>query len=178
MNQELIDRLVERTADLAIGASTVRNQGAVGVVRAARRTLRRLDLASYRISGVSRFGDLLDRDTEKIRRALPMGARHWGTARKCLNIFLRDILYNHFLSNHFGFSRFEPLLEVPLDGHVAQGLFNDKGADSLPRWRTIKSLTPELSEKFQSVAASVAKRKQTHPVHLDLIYWRAIQLKA
>jgi hypothetical protein len=177
MNQELIDRLVKRTADLAIGASTVRNQGAVGVVSAARKTLRLIDLASYRSGGVSRFGDLLNRDTERIRRALPTGARHWGTARKCVNIFLRDILYNYLLSDQFGFSKLEPFLEVPLDRHVAKGLFKDKGSNQLPRWRTIKSLTPELSTEFQSAAASVAKRKQTHPVHLDLIYWRANQLK-
>lgn len=175
MNDELLEKLKRRTADLAIGPSTVRNQGAVGVVRAARIALRKIDLSRYQRANQDSFLNLLQRDTRLTQSRLPVGARHWGTARKCLNIFLRDVLYNQFLGDHFHFARLESVLEVPLDRHVADGLLNEIEGCDLPRWRTIKSLTREYSERFQSVAKEVARRRSTHAVHLDLIYWRAVR---
>jgi len=147
MNEEFITQLVRRTADLAVGPSTVRNQGAAGVVKAARKALRGVVLERYKDATSSRFGELLDRDTVLLRRKLPRGARNWGTARKCLNIFLRDVLYNRFLSDHFRFSKFEPYLEIPLDGYVARGLSGEEEGWDLPRWRTIKSLAPEANQQ-------------------------------
>lgn len=173
MNDELVERLIRRTADLAIGPSTVRNQGAAGVVRAARIALRKIDLGRYQRASQGSFPSLLQGDTRLTQSRLPAGARHWGTARKCLNIFLRDILYNQFLSDRFQFARLESVLEVPLDRHVADGLLNEAEGCDLPRWRTITSLARVDSERFQSVAKKVARRCRTHAVHLDLIYWRA-----
>ena len=175
MNEELVKRLIYRTADLAIGPSTVRNQGAAGVVRAARIALRKIDLSRYQRASQSSFPALLQHDTRLTQNRLPAGARHWGTARKCLNIFLRDILYNQFLSDRFQFARFEPVLEVPLDRHVADGLLKEAEGYDLPKWRTIKSLAREDSERFQCVAKKIATRRETHAVHLDLIYWRAVR---
>src|SRR5438093_9975989 len=45
----------ERIAELAIGISTLRNQGAPGVVSAAREFLKQLDLAAFRGGSRERF---------------------------------------------------------------------------------------------------------------------------
>ena len=175
MNEELIKRLICRTAELAIGPSTVRNQGAVGVVRSARSGLRNVDLPAFKRADRASYSELLDKETQSLRRRLPPTARHWGTARKCLNIFLRDVLYCRYLCDHFSFHKFQAQLEVPLDGHVAGALLKDAEGTELPRWRTIKSLTPQQSEQYQAVARRIAMRKDTHAVHLDLLYWRAFR---
>ena len=44
-----------RIAELAIGTSTHRNQGAPGVVSAARKFLKQLDLAAFRTRSPERF---------------------------------------------------------------------------------------------------------------------------
>jgi hypothetical protein len=169
---ELVPLLVTRTASLAVGNSTVRNQGAPGVVSAARSALNRVDLIKIRHANNGEFRTILDEQTEFVRRKLPSGARHWGTARKCLNIFLRDVLYNHYLCQHFGFSRLEKFLEIPLDSDVARGLLSEPEGANLPKWRTIKSLDRTTSDQYQAAAARIAKRWQTHAVHLDVIFWR------
>lgn len=94
MNKVLIAKLQCRTAEFSIGASTLRNQGAKGVVARARALLKDLDLRLYSCKSRGAFRRQLDTDTEWIRRRLPSGARHWGTARKALNIFLRDARYS------------------------------------------------------------------------------------
>jgi hypothetical protein len=106
--------------------------------------------------------------------------RYWGSARKFLNIFLRDCLYNYLLRESYKLSRWEPWLEVPLDKQVAIGLRNeferifnvDVRLDlGLPRWHTIIDLSQTDSEIYQNMAYEIAERKHTYPVHLDLIYW-------
>lgn len=161
-----------RTAELAIGASTLRNQGAKGVVKKARELLKRVDLKRYSCKSHARFRAQLDRDTLWVRRNLPRGARHWGTARKALNIFLRDARYNSYLTKHFRLSHVEPWLELPLDSYTARGLRKEQEGVGLPRWKGVKYLNDKDNRCYQEVAAQVAKRRRTEPIHLDIIYWR------
>jgi hypothetical protein len=107
-----------------------------------------------------------------VRRKLPVGAQHWGTARKCLNIYLRDVLYNRFLCEHFRLSKLEKLLEIPLDSEVARGLRAEPEGAMLPKWRTIKGLDRATIALYQKSAVAVAKRVGTDAVHLDVVYWR------
>src|ERR1700733_8204356 len=99
----LLKLLQTRTAQLAIGPSTLRNQGAREVVASTREFLKELDLGHFNTDTPEAFMISLDEETERLRNALPLGARHWGTARKALNIFLRDVLYNLYLCNEYGF---------------------------------------------------------------------------
>jgi hypothetical protein len=39
----------------------------------------------------------LNDQTTRFMKALLATARHWGMARKCLNLFFRDALYNFYL---------------------------------------------------------------------------------
>jgi hypothetical protein len=79
-------------------------------------------------------------------------------------------LYNYYLRDAYRLAKFEPYLEIPLDSNVGRRLRKEDA--SLPPWRTVKGLTPELSARFQKAAAHIAKREHTHRVHLDVRYWR------
>lgn len=98
--------------------------------------------------------------------------KHWGAARKFLNIFLRNVVYNRYLCDEFGLEQIVPWLEIPLDSHVASGLRAERGGTRLPRWKTVIGLKPEVSRLYQDFAADVAARKGCERVHLDLLYWR------
>ena len=171
---DLADRLQVRTALLAIGRSTLRNQGASGLISAARRYLRELDFRDFAVTTREQFDAVLERRTKLLmKRFPPQASENWGAARKALNIFLRDAYYCYPLSVGHGLSRLEPWLEVPLDSNVYEGLTKDlNGSRSLPDWPGIKHLTPEVSAKLQAAAETIASRLKTHRVHLDVRYWR------
>ncbi len=177
MNQKTIAYLKRRTAELAIGSSTLRNQGAAGVVKVTRQFLANLDLKSFSVNSVQEFNKALDQSTEDLIQALPEGARNWGTARKALNIFLRDCIYNQFLSSHFVISQIHPWLEIPLDNHVASGLRMTSHKKNLPRWVSIKKLKRKDSDKYQDVAAKVADKIECNRVDLDIYLWRQVGIR-
>ena len=177
MNQKTIDYLKRRTAELAIGSSTLRNQGAAGVAKTTRQFLANLDLKFFSVNSVQEFNKILDRSTKNLIRVLPEGARNWGTARKALNIFLRDCVYNQFLSSHFVISRIHPWLEIPLDSHVASGLRATSYKKNLPRWVSIKRLKREDSGKYQDMAAKVADKMECNRVDLDIYLWRQLGIR-
>ena len=161
-----------RTATVAVSASAVRGIGPTGTAAAARAYLANLNLDSISQPTERRFRTVLDRETRELRGHLPRGGRYWGLARKLLNIFLRDALYNQYLSKLYRLKSVEPWLEVPLDSHVGKALRSEFLDPRLPAWKTIKALTPELSATFQSAARVIARRKGIAAVHLDLFYWR------
>src|SRR4051794_30529212 len=98
----LIQAVQRRVAEVAIGASTVRGQGAKGVAAAARQVLAGVPLRAFAAADPAAFRSVLDDATIRLMRALPEAARSWGLARKCLNVFLRDALYNVYLAAEFG----------------------------------------------------------------------------
>ncbi len=174
MNKKTIEYLRRRTAELAIGNSTLRNQGAPGVAKAARDFLAKLNLNSFSVKFQDDFNKELKQSTINLVQALPNGAQNWGTARKAVNIFLRDCLYNQFLCYHYGILQIHPWLEVPLDSHVANGLRATSLGKNLPRWKTITGLEHETSNQYQQVANKVAKRVGCNRVDLDIYLWREI----
>jgi hypothetical protein len=72
-----LEMIHTRIATVAIGASTLRNQGASNVVSNTREFLKRLDLGRFSVKTAISFRNALDRETEKLRKALPGGARNW-----------------------------------------------------------------------------------------------------
>lgn len=171
MNDQFLNHLRIRTANLAIGGSTLRNQGAPGVVEAAREALKKLPLEEFALHGKGGYRQALDLPTDSVLRRFPQEARNWGAARKALNIFLRDVLYNHYLSVAYRNWKLEAVLELPLDRDIATRLRSEPGGDVLPRWDAIKRVDQETSENYQAFARRVAKSLDTHPVHLDVLYW-------
>jgi hypothetical protein len=80
--REFLELILSRVARVAVGASTVRGIGNTGVVAAARRHLRGVNVAAFGTSDPTRFETTLNKETERLRVALPAGARHWGIARR------------------------------------------------------------------------------------------------
>lgn len=146
--------------------------GPKGTVRAARKFLANLALSKFRLKTAKEFQAALDHSTDEFVKYLPRGAQNWGPARKFLNIFLRNIVYNRYLCDHYRLGRIVPWLEVPLDSHVARGLRGEPGGKKLPRWRTVIGLESYTNRIYQEFAAKVAAGKGCERVHLDLIYWR------
>ena len=168
------DRLQARAALLAIGRSTLRNQGAPGVVAAARSYLRSIDLESFSVHTRAEFDAVLESYTRRLMKRFPKRVRtNWGAARKALNIFLRDVVYLRPLSKSYRLSQLEPWLEVPLDQNVYDGLVADlRRGEDIPKWPGIKSLDPAVSGELQAIANRIATRLSTRRVHLDVRYWR------
>lgn len=169
--RQLLVAIQSRAARIAVGASTVRGKGNKGVVGASREYLRRVDLGLFGEPVESRFAENLDAVTAALRDALPRHARHWGVARKVLNIFLRDCLYTTYLSEAHRLRRNEALFELPLDSIMAKELRRAAGRGRLPRWPGVRHLTQELSAIYQNAASAEANRRGTPRVHLDAIWW-------
>jgi hypothetical protein len=162
-----------RTARVAIGASSVRGRGNAGTVAASRAFLRSLPLERFALRNASKFAQALDRTTNDLRATLPRTAQHWGLARKILNIFLRDCLYTTYLAEAYRLQRAEPFLELPLDSITARQLRRSAGRGALPRWPGVRYVTPDISVRFQTVAAKEAKDRKIARIHLDALWWSA-----
>lgn len=154
----------------AIGASTVRSQGAPGVAVAARNFLADIQLSKFSTDESKKFYRVLNQETERLAMSLPRAARSWGLARKCLNIFLREAFYNAFLQSQYHLTAAEKLYELPLDGIVAKAL-RYRAPGELPRWPGVRYLESDTSIKYQAVAERLAADEGVVRVHLDAIYW-------
>lgn len=172
MNDKYIALLQQRIANTSVGPSTARGMGPKGTIQAARQFLTDLDLRKLRKRSQSSFATELDAITVELMRFLPRKARHWGSARKFLNIFLRGVIYDCYLCERYKLYTIEPWLEIPLDRQVAKGLGSEPGSEMLPRWRTVTRVSPDENKMFQEFANEIAKLEQTYRVHLDLLYWR------
>ena len=154
-----------------IGPSSLRNQGSVGVIKAAQGYLAKIDLEGFCAKDERTFLNALDAATEDLRRKLPRGAQNWGAARKGCNLFLRDICYNRYLCKRYRLEKSEEWMELPLDGLVANALKRVGPRGGLPQWPGLNRLTPEISAKYQRFAKVVAAEQGISRVHLDMRLW-------
>ena len=101
---------------------------------------------------------------------LPLKARHWGLARKGLNIFLRGCLYTSYLRDHYALGLAEEFFELPLDRITGTRIYSalPKG---LEPWKTVRGLDVAKSAAYQRAAQIVADKKGIARVHLDAVWW-------
>lgn len=180
MSINLKSDLHRRIAQVSVGASALRNQGGPGVIDKCRRYLEsKLDLQAFAISmeDQKKFYAFLDSHTEALQKEFGLSFNNWGAARKALNLFFRDTVYNKYFSEQFlptytpdTFECLISVLEVPLDKHVANGILNDTTLTNLA-WPGIKHLTKSVSDIFQGEASKIANKKEIARVHLDLKYY-------
>ena len=169
------DRFIQSVQNFVanrFGSGSSRNMGPPGLVKCVREFFRHMDLAAVSRAGRSGYPRRLDRLTRQLCRRMPGDGPKWGPARKFLNLFLRDAVYDYQLRRAYRLRELEKVLELPLDSHVGHRLREEEEGRHLPRWHSVKHLTPEESAEFQAVAARVAKRKRIYRIHLDLSYWR------
>jgi hypothetical protein len=176
MDEKMLNLLQQRLGRTAIGASTARGMGPKGTISIARAFLQEFDLRRVRVRSLSAYRRNLDTTTDELLAALPPGGRHWGSARKFVNIFIRNCAYNRFMCEAYGLEQVEQWMEVPLDSHVAKGLIAEISDVELPRWTTVIGLTPEVSDRWQQAAQLIADREGFCRVHLDIRYWNGAHL--
>jgi hypothetical protein len=169
---DFLDVMQRRIASVSVGPSTARRMGPAGTISAARTFLGELDLRRFNRSSEADFLEALNRSTHKLIKELPREAQYWGAARKYLNIFLRNVIYNKYLCQAYGLGHIEPWLEIPLDSHVAKGLQCEDRDHVLPKWKAIITVDRVTNGSYQDFAFEVAKQKGINRIHLDLIYWR------
>ena len=171
MKTKIADLVQRHIALSVIGPSAARKLLQKGQIVNVREFLNALTIEQF--GDPSRFSFGLNSATQDMTKQLPVS---WGAARKFLNLYVRELSYNFYVRKEYELGRTEHLLELPLDRFAAQGLRDDaiglnlEGA--VPRWDGVIHLTPEVSDQFQSAAATVAARRSISRVHLDLIYWR------
>lgn len=154
----------------------MRGVGNAGVIKAGRPCLASLDLRPFGTSSRSRFAAALDEATDELRQAFPRRARHWGLARKGINIFLRECLYIAYTRAEYALGVSESFFEVPLDSITAAKL--RERYPSLPAWEGVRYLTPTNSVEYQLAARRIAARHRFAPVHLDALWWGAVEREA
>lgn len=175
-DKRFISLMIRKIAQTSVSSSALRNQGAKGVIEVARNYFEnKIDLIEFRQELYSdNYKGYLDAKTEELVSYFPEDGKSWGAARKGLNLYFRDIIYNYYLRNFLKIDSKIAIhikkLEVPLDKDVAEALMN-KNPD-LEKWKSIKSLTPKMSENYQISATEIANKKEIARVHLDLEYWR------
>jgi hypothetical protein len=172
MQDRFLRAIQHRNARVAVGGSALRGPGSAGAAESARIFLGALDLRPFGTTSSRRFFAHLDRTTDHLRSALPTKSRHWGLARKGLNIFLRNCLYTTYLCERYQLDRAEQFFEVPLDRICGGRLYRASGG-ALPRWPGVRGLDPLTSALYQAVAATAASKARIARVHLDAVWWGA-----
>ena len=166
---------ISRIAETSIGASTLRGHP-TGTIQAIRDYLKTIKLEEFQCRTGDDFGKVLDKYTTALSKkikAFDSKSEYWGSARKALNLFLGNSAYHAVLRKEYRLDQIEKFLEVPLDNQVANKLISLAGEkDGLPRWKTIKGLTPENSKLYLDFAGKYAKKKGCTRIQLDVIFWR------
>lgn len=182
MNEEqFYQYLQRRLAQTSVGASSLRNQGAGGIISECRNYFQNvINLRDFidSMANQEKFKSFLDGHTENLVKRFDEKAQRWGAARKGLSLFLRDVVYNKFFSNFFSmpdnfdeFNNMIQFLEVPLDKFVALGIDLTSNGN-VPLWLGIRYLTPTTNCAYQEQAMIIAKREGIARIHLDLKYYR------
>jgi hypothetical protein len=175
----------------SVGASAVRNQGSAGIAKSIRDTLiKKFDLDSFlrhlKAKDEQVFKNYLRNLTNKIIRQ--NNNIRWGTARKCINLVLRSVVYNRFISHHYGLKQRDyksgglvDKLELPLDSYSIKGIKKDcrkykLGFDykSFSKFSIIRLNRKNKLESnyYQKRAELIAGKRKICRVDLDLCYWR------
>lgn len=180
-DQEFYKILHRKIAQSTVGASALRNQGAGGLINICRNYFEnniQLDELFSLITHEIKFKYYLDKHTDLIVYQFPTEAKSWGGARKAINLFFREIVYNSYFAVRYSIpidfksnNEYLKNLEVPLDSYVVEGLRNEKGSE-LPVWNGIKYLNKIESDIFQEKAKVIADNKGIARIHLDIEYWR------
>jgi len=168
--KDLVEQTQSFIAELSIGASALRNQGASGLIQCCRDFFKQIQFSKIP-TDQNEFATWLDTKTEELLAKFPEAAQNYGSARKGLNLFLRDASYNVILNRAYDLDRLIPLLEVPVDSFTANHLYHHE--PSLPRnWAGLKRVTSTQLEKYQEAAQCLADEWKINRVELDAFFYR------
>jgi hypothetical protein len=170
INKEMdfLKTMQQFVATTAIGTSALRNQGK-GSHDAVRKVLSDFDLSSLKNMGKDEYTEWVDTKTDSVLCCWKGKSQPWGAARKSVNLFMRDALYNQYLNSEYIISGIEQWMEIALDSKVSMGLRNR--FKSLPRWPGLRHLKHDVSDQYQECAQKLADENGIHRVHLDIWLW-------
>jgi hypothetical protein len=150
--REFLNKVQNYVAKVAITASSLRNQGAQGVVKKAREYLGKLNLNELKYLPPTQYPRWIEEKTQELLKQFPNPARKWGVARKALNVFLCHAYLNRYLCDEYLLKRLGDVMETPLDSIAAKRLLEETEGQGLPNWKTIRELKPMDSNEYQKVA--------------------------
>lgn len=168
----------ERLSRITVTSSSARGQP-VGTIVAAQNYLSRVDLSTLgKLNDSADFETVLGQWTTSLCRRLE--TKSWGHARKFLNIFLYMCSRDFEIRKQYRLNRFDKVLEIPLDRHVAEGLVAFErcvahGGRTKLTWTTIGALDEQKNAAFQAIASMLARQLNLHRAELDLKLWRRPQ---
>lgn len=197
-NAELLQKTWLVTA--SIGTSAVRNQGngIAQPIRAALIATLSIDklMNTLQRPGATAFNNYLEELTDGVtglkgisNNGNRAGHVKWGTARKCVNLVFRTIVYNGFIWQRYGI-RAEDFkangimrkLELPLDSYVIKGIRKDCEQYKIsfdrkryPNFSIIGLDKEEASSYYQNKASEIAHAKNICRIRLDEGYWRNLE---
>lgn len=177
MNKELLSWMQKRAANGSVGPSTIRGMAPAGTAKIIKEYFYSFDIRRIKAGSEKSFIRKLDGITDELLNTLPKESQHWGMARKCINIFLRNCLYNRYISDFYKLLPMEKWLEIPLDSHVGKGLIKNLESCNLPRWSTVIDLTRTNSDLYQKAANELASKKKVSRIHLDDLLYRGDHIK-
>jgi hypothetical protein len=177
MNNELLSWMHKRAANGAVGPSTIRGMAPAGTAIIIKEYFYNLDIRAIKARSEKAFISNLDIVTDGLLKKLPAQSRYWGMARKCVNIFIRNCLYNRYISDYYKLPPMEKWLEIPLDSHVGKGLIAYSEPGSLPRWSKVIDLDRANSDLYQKAAFILASKKKVSRIHLDDWLYRGDHVK-
>ena len=186
MKRETLKAIQKKVALSAVTPTTLHGKGYKGFMKMAREYLSsKIDLSKYGHKSEIDYIKQLDKDTNRMLHKWKIYKRNkakrdrddvsfWGAARKVLNIFMRDAIYNHYLRKNYKLQCCERYCEVPLDKKIAKQLRSKEHAgidNALLKWTTIKDLKPETSGRYQQIAKNYAKKERIPRIHVDACLW-------
>ena len=143
LKKDKMESVLHMLINTSIGTSAVRNQGngIAGVIREKLKNDVLLDEFFKYLKSKNKvdFKNYLDQLTNQIaglrgisKNEKKAGTVKWGTARKCINLLLRTIVYNGFFwdkyklkRTHFDSGGLMEKLELPLDSYAINGIKAD-----------------------------------------------------
>lgn len=181
LRNDFLKTLQINVANYSVNISVLRNQGPSGQVKTASTFCKSIDLGEFANALISNsYEPYLSTQTKKIIVFSDESACKlaFGSARKVLNIFFRNICYNTFFKE----ALFENIdlrdsnsifnqLELPIDKDVAINLLERQGK-SKREWKGVKHLEADGNASYQEWATAYAKEINMPRIHLDLIFWK------
>lgn len=156
-------------ASKTISPNELRNQGGPPIIESAISFLNKISLSEFSGNTEQEFVKLLNDKTFELVKRLPIKSNHWGSARKVLNLFMRDVTYNTILNKYYNLETVSKLLEIPLDAKTAKMIKKNYKDDKLPNFQSVKNLSPNVNSNYQIAANIIAKKFETHRVDLLLL---------
>jgi len=165
---DFLQTMQQFVATSAIGVSAIRNQGK-GSLQSVRTALASMNLSPVTSMEQAEYRKWIDWNTNWLLSHWPGTGRPWGAARKSINLFMRDALYNQYLNREYNICHVEKWMEIALDSKVAEGLRNR--FSELPSWPGLKHLKERISDQYQDRAQQLADEIGLARVHLDMWLW-------